>query len=214
VQQILNVITPSETYDLVSLAELKMKLGVPDTDTSKDAMLQEFITNTSDVLARYCNRVFAYEEVEETFYQLADGNSARLYLSRWPVKLADIQAITQDGDDILPLDASNWVLEESTGTLYMRYTNQPWYGDIYVAYSGGYALPDGAPAALKFAAEAAIRESYMTWIRNPQSFGVRMIAHKENRVSYYGPNMFPTVGLPATWTFINQLLYKFMRPWV
>jgi gp6-like head-tail connector protein len=216
VQQILNVLTPSQTYDLVTLDEMKMKLNIPLTDTSKDALLQELITNASDTIARLCNRVFAFEEVNETFYQLEDGYGAisrRLYLSRWPVAASDVTALTQDGTDILT-EPTGWILEESTGTLYFPPPSGVWGGVIDVTYSGGYPLPDGAPGSLKFAVEAALRESYMSWIRSPGTFGVRLIAHKDSRVSYYGPNMFPTMGLPATWTFIHEILKKYTRFWV
>ena len=225
-QQIINVITPSVTYDLVTLDEMKMKLLIPTTNTQWDALLQELIDNISDTIARMCNRVFAYEEVEETFYQLEDNcYTQRLYLSRWPVVLADIKTFTQDGTDITSWLTSGGpilpngnggacVLEQKTGTLYLPSDLGPWNGVIDLTYSGGYQLPDGAPGALKFCVEALIRESYMSWIRNPALFGVRQIAHKESRIGYYGPNMFPTMGIPETWKQVENLLYKFIRHWV
>jgi hypothetical protein len=222
VQQILNVITESSTQDLVSLDDMKQKLHIPPTDTTKDFLLQEIITNTSGAIAEMCNRVFGKGKVEETFYQLEDATTPatrRLYLSRWPVAKADIETFTQDGVDYLP-DAigpphlGSWVLEESTGTLYQQPPAGAWGGVIDVVYTGGYDLPDGAPGALKFATEALIRESYTSWIRNPSSFGVRQIGHKEARVSYYAPNMFPTLGIPATWTQVGGVLHKFTRYWM
>lgn len=211
-QQILNVITPSPTQDLVSLDDMKQKLFIVSTDTTKDFLLQELISNTSETIAQLCNRVFGYEEVDETFYQLEDDHSQRLYLSRWPVALADLETVTQDGNDILT--NADWVLEESTGTLYRQSSLGPWYGVIDVNYSGGYQLPDGAPGSLKFCVEALIREGYMSWIRSPQSFGVRQISHKEARIGYYGPNLFPTLGLPATWQSVQSILNKYIRHWV
>jgi hypothetical protein len=89
-----------------------------------------------------------------------------------------------------------------------------WTGVIDVVYSGGYQLPDGAPGSLKFVCEALIREGYMSWIRNPALFGVRQIAHKESRIGYYGPNMFPTMGLPDTWKAFQSVLNKYIRHWV
>jgi hypothetical protein len=213
-QQILNVITPSPTQDLVSLEDMKQKLFIADTDTSKDFLLQEIITNTSEVVGKLCNRVFGYEEVDETFYQLDDDSSKRLYLSRWPVVEADITALTQDGTDLTAELGTNFVLEQLTGTLYMLPDNGPWYGTIDVTYSGGYQLPDEAPASLRFATEALIREAYMSWLRPVGSFGVRQIAHKEARISYYAPNLFPTTGVPATWATVMNILNKYVRHWV
>lgn len=227
-QQILNVLTPSDSEDLVSLEEMKMKLMIDDSDTSKDALLQELITNMSGTIAQMCNRAFGYAEVEETFYQLEDDPlwTQRLYFSRWPVQLADIASLTQDGVDIsgwlstIPGNIINGktgpqcVLEQDTGTLYRPSFLGTWQGVIDVVYSGGYQLPDGAPASLKFAVEAVIRESYMSWIRDPSMFGVRQISHKESRIGYYGPNMFPTTGLPETWKNVQSVLNRFTRFWV
>jgi hypothetical protein len=213
-QQLLNVLTPATSQDLVSLDDMKIKMGIPPTTTTTDAMLQELITNTSEMIARLCNRVFGYEEVDETFYQLEDDSSQRLYLSRWPVASADITAITQDGADLLPTFKSSWLLEESTGTLYLPPNLGTWYGVIDVVYSGGYKLPDEAPGPLGFAVEALLREQYMSWIRSPSSFGVRQIRHKESSIGYYAPNLFPTAGLPATWTAVQSVLNKYIRHWV
>ena len=178
-QQTLNVLTPSSTYDLVTLDEMKMKLMIPPTTTTWDPLLNELIPNISDTIARMCNRVLAYEKVEETFYQLEDNcYTQRLYLSRWPVVLADITAFTQNGVDITswfaPIPGSitpvgvggQCILEQDTGTIYMPSNLGPWWGTIDVTYSGGYQLPDGAPGTLKFCVEALIRESYMSWISN------------------------------------------------
>ena len=225
-QQILNVIVPATAtppagaYDLVTLAEMKMKLLIDPSNTTFDGLLTELITNMSETIATMCNRVFIKEDVEETFYQLNDGNGTtqRLYLSRWPVKLSDITAITLNGADILPNNISNttagqWVLEETTGTIYQSSDFGAWYGCVDVDYAGGYD-PSEIPGTLKFCVEALIRESYMSWIRNPALFGVRLISHKESHIGYYGPNMFPTIGLPQTWTTINNLLAKYIRQWV
>jgi hypothetical protein len=218
-QQLLNVLTPATSQDLVSLANMKMKMGIDPSNTTWDALLQELITNTSETIAKLCNRVFGYETVDETYYQLADSPSPptqRLYLSRWPVVTADITSITQDGTDLLPTLNINWFLEESTGTLYQLQSLGQWIctTSIDVQYSGGYQLPNSAPGPLAFAVEALIREQYMSWIRSPSSFGVRQIRHKESSIGYYGPNLFPTTGLPATWTTVQTVLNKYRRDWV
>jgi hypothetical protein len=222
-QQILNVLTPADTYDLVSLEQIKTALLISATDSSKDALLQMQITQISEMIAKLCNRVFGYEEVDETFYQLNDECSPptrRLYLSRWPVLLDDIETFTMskapgDSVDMLPaLATGDWVLEEQTGTLYRREDLGAWYGTVDVVYSGGYHLPDDTPGLVQFAVQALIRESYMAWIRNPALFGVRQIGHKEARIGYFGPNMFPTLGLPETWKTVEALLQKYIRHWV
>jgi len=225
VQQIFNEVTPPSTNDLVSLADMKTKLMIASTDTSKDALLGELITNMSAVVARLCNRVFGYRAVHETFYQLNDQNDAgpatrRLYLSQWPVVLTDIQSIstTQDGSgvstDLLPMADQTWFLEEATGTLYQRPDQGPWYNTIDVVYSGGYELPDDAPPDLVYAVEATIREQYYVAIRNPNLFGVRQLSHKESRVAFYPPNMYSTAGLPQTWSTLQMVLSRYARHWI
>jgi hypothetical protein len=224
-QQLLNVITPADSQDLVSLDEMKVKLNIPAGNTSQDALLQNLITNISEAVAKMCNRVFSYEEVAETFFQLNDEwcgapPTQRLYLSRWPVVLADITSITTTVDgggsltDLLPSVNQDWWLEQETGTLYQRPDLGPWINTVEVQYSGGYELPDDAPGALKFGVEALLREGYSAWTRNPALFGVRQIAHKESRIGYYGPDMFPTLGMPATWKQVEALLSKYIRHWV
>ena len=224
-QQLLKVVTPADSQDLVSLDEMKVKLGISEGDTSQDVLLQNLITNVSEAIAKMCNRVFGYEVVDESFFQLNDEwcgapPTRRLYLSRWPVVLDDISAITTtiDGSgivtDLLPTVNQNWWLEEETGTLYQRPDLGPWINTVEVQYSGGYELPDDAPGALKFGAEALLREGYAAWTRSPSLFGVRQLSHKESRIGYYGPNMFPTLGMPATWKQVEALLNKYIRHWV
>lgn len=224
-QQILIEITPPTSIDLVSLDDMKMKLLIADTDTTKDELVAELITNMSAVVARLCNRVFGFRDVHETFYQLNDQNpvnpaTRRLYLSQWPVAQGDIATLTstQDGSgvlvDLLPALGDTVILEEATGTLYQRPDIGPWYGTIDVVYSGGYDLPTDTPPDLAFAVEAAIREQYYVAIRNPSLFGVRQLAHKESRVGFYPPNMFPTAGLPQTWSTLQMVLSRYSRHWI
>ena len=61
------VITPADSYALLTLDELKLAFGIPLTDTTRDAQLQAMIDGYSDVIATLCNRTFAKETVEETW---------------------------------------------------------------------------------------------------------------------------------------------------
>ena len=61
------MLQPADSYALLTLDELKVILNLPLTDTSEDAQLQMWIDQYSDVVATMCNRVFAYETVEETW---------------------------------------------------------------------------------------------------------------------------------------------------
>jgi len=222
-QHILNVVTRWPTQDLLTLAELKTQLRIPDTDTSKDAELNLIIDGVSAQIATMANRVFGFDEVKETFYNSVDMD--RLFFSQWPVKLADIQMLQLDGVNILPtIDVKpgspngDWILEEETGTLFRP--NAPWNGTLFAHYSGGWKIPDAAPADLKRAASVAMREDYYTYVRGTVLSGVRMIAHKGARVQYYPPGQISatqTAGGPPQgpiWTSVMSVVMKYVRHWI
>jgi len=54
-----------------------------------------------------------------------------------------------------------------------------------ISYTGGYDLPNDAPESLRQAAILLTRESYYAAIRGDAS--VKMVGHKESRVSYFDP---------------------------
>ncbi len=95
------VLTPATTYDLTTLANIKDDLAIPATDTSSDATLARFITEQSQLVAQYCNRVFPIETVQDSIlldrdaypYQVP-GTQMLLQLSRWPV-VAVISVVDQ-----------------------------------------------------------------------------------------------------------------------
>jgi hypothetical protein len=230
-QHILKVLTPADSVALLSLEEAKLVLNIPGSDTTKDATLTMLIEQTSDVLATLANRVFVYEEVQETFYAI-NNNEQRLYFSRWPVKLENIQMLSVDDVDILqPLNTrlagtkarvsnDDWVLEESTGTLFMKPTGV-WSGTVDSIYSAGYVSPDEVPPALKQCAIMVLREAYYQFLRGAMLSGVRMIAHKHARVMYYPQGGVVATGSsgglaasPAVARSIDNVLMHYVRHWV
>ncbi len=86
------VLTAAANYDLTTLANIKDDLAIPATDTTSDTTLTRFITEQSQLVGQYCNRVFPIETVQDTItldrdvypYQVP-GMQAVLQLSRWPV---------------------------------------------------------------------------------------------------------------------------------
>src|SRR5215203_1386632 len=210
-QHILNELTEPTSVALISLADMKTVLGIPANDTTKDAQLAILVDNMSTTLAGLVNRVFAFRKVEETFYEVE--NSRRLYFSQWPVKLADIESLTENGVDIRA--NTDWVLEEKTGTLFRP--NGFWYGDVNSIYSGGYKLPEGAPKDLMHAATAVTREGYYIGLRGSTLAGVKMLAHKQARVMFYQAGDSQSVGSagsPATWGAVQHVLDHYIRHWI
>jgi len=214
-QHILNVITPATSLDLMTLHEMKVALRIADTDTSKDEELAMIIDGVSEQIARMANRVFGYEEVDETFYDVV--NQKRLYFSRWPVTMADIESFNCDGTDIM--NDGTWVLEEKTGTLYKPDPNG-WNGSFFCRYHGGYKLPDDAPNDLKRVAMLAAREDYYAYLRGSIMSGVRMVSHKHARVQYYPPGQIAEStksgpnNLSPIWNAVNVVLQHYFRSWV
>jgi hypothetical protein len=194
-------------YDLLTLAEAKTFLGI--TDTSKDAQISMWITMASLTIAEMCNRVFAYEEVRETWFCLASNS---LYLTRWPVKAEDIESITENGT---PTDPTSYTLEEKKGHLLKP---SGWTVPIVIIYWGGYHLPDEAPADLKFAAAILIQEMRAQSLVAQMS-GIRMLSHKSARVMFYDPSKAAQMAKsgaaysPAE-TRARALLSNYTRYWV
>jgi hypothetical protein len=207
------VLTPATSYDLATLAEVKMMIGIAATDTSEDALLAMWITAYSDIIATMCNRVFGYEEVEETWRgdtKPYDTDCGRVFLTRYPVVQSDIQSVTgPDGTDL----SGGYELESASGKL--QFFNIPWSEPIRITYSGGYQLPDDAPPALKQAL-ALLLQVARVWQSRGMTAGVRSISHRESRVQFF--DIFQELGkMGAPGPFgmasgmISSLLYKYTR---
>jgi hypothetical protein len=210
VDTILKILTPATTYDLVTLDELKLMLGIATTDTSEDAILQVYITDYSDIISRMCNRVFAYEEVQETVRCL---QPSRYYVSHWPLLETDIDSVeTPSGT---PIDSAMYEVEQESGKIEFTGGNQS--EPILVHYSGGYNLPTAAPPALKAACVMCIREA-RTWAMRQAVSGIRSISHKESRVMYFDVNAAlgkkVTTPMDFVQSVVDTMLYHYMRLWV
>jgi hypothetical protein len=178
----IKVITPATSYDLCTLDEIKVMLGIALTDTSEDALLQVWITQYSDMIATMCHRVFAYEEVTETWRGDTlpfDTDNGRIFLTHYPVADGDIQSVTgPDGTDI----SGGYELENKSGKI--QFFNISWSEPIRITYSGGYVLPDDAPPALKQALGLLVQYARI-WQTRALATGVRSISHRESRIQFY-----------------------------
>jgi Phage gp6-like head-tail connector protein len=182
--------------DLVTLDDLKLELGI--TGTTEDAALQARITRLSDQIAEYCDRIFALIDVEETFAFNAGARMCPhggthpipLVLMQYPV--TEIASLTRDGAAISPAD---YDLNSASGLLWPR--TGLWSGRIVANYSGGYNLPDDAPATLQSAVIEAVRQRRAYSGRDPS---VREIGHDTTRVGYYSEPLNSTHGLAQSVT--------------
>ena len=218
-----NVLTPNDVVGLISLEDCKILLDIASGDTSKDAQLQMLIDQNSMVLAEMANRdTWAKEKVIETWECVPpvccpDG-SARIWLTRAPVKKADIESVESPRGTII--DPNDYEVEERTGQVKFPGGAS---GQIIITYTGGFDLPDEAPLALQQAASMMVR-SYRTEAAQASTSGagVRMIAHKESRIMYFSPKDMAggtsgsSGGVSATSSdsTIKNLLSKYTRYWM
>jgi len=185
---IIKILVAAESFDLLSLDELKAALGIPPADTTQDAQLQTLITRYSDVVSVLCNRVFAKEEVRETWRCLG---SRRVFLSHWPAHEEDIASVESPRGSVL--DPSGYEFEEKSGKLELFATQSE---PVVINYTGGFDLPDEAPPALKQATELLIREE-MAYAARISMSGIRSISHKEARVQFFDPSVLERAQMAA-----------------
>jgi len=216
-----NVLTPNDVVGLISLEDCKILLDIASGDTSKDAQLQMLIDQNSMVLAEMANRdTWAKEKVIETWECVPpvccpDG-SARIWLTRAPVKKADIESVESPRGTII--DPNDYEVEERTGQVKFPGGAS---GQIIITYTGGFDLPDEAPLALQQAASMMVR-SYRTEAAQASTSGagVRMIAHKESRIMYHSPKDMAAGGSAGvsgstpSETALRNLIGKYTRLWI
>jgi hypothetical protein len=199
------IITPATSFALMTLDELKKALGAPTGTPATDEQWTWLIEANSATISELCNRVFAKEEVEESWRDLVNR---RVFLTHYPVKEADIQSVTTNGTDRL-----DWELEEASGKLSIFTDRQE---PIVVRYTGGFDLPDEAPMPLKQAA-VLMSANWKAQLAMVQVTGVRMIAHKEARVMFHTPTTgggggaSSSGGVPPA---VESILSQYTRFWV
>ena len=176
----IEVITPASGVDLVTLDEAKLLMGMSTTDTSDDTQLQLWIDINSATIATMCNRTLGREEVNESWRELAPGH--RIFLSRRPVSIDDIQSVEANG---ALLDPTEYELEEASGKLSI-FTQTYWPEPVIVHYTGGYNLPDEAPLPLKRACGLLNVQSKLLASIGTVG-GVRLLGHKEARIAFHDP---------------------------
>jgi hypothetical protein len=210
------VITLASSYDLATLDEMKIMLGIPATDTSEDQLVSMWIEQYSDVIATMCNRVFAKEKVEESWRgdtKPFDTDNGRVFLTHYPVADADIESITAPDGTLID---TGYELENRSGKL--QFFGPSWSEPIRITYTGGYDLPDDAPPALKQALAILVGAARVFHSRQLTS-GIRSISHRESRVQFFDVNaaMAKMGGfgpLAQAAQTVNALLYKYMRFYV
>lgn len=205
------VVEPASSFDLLTLEEAKVLLGIHATDTSQDEQLALQISIWSATVAEICNRTFAKEKVVETWREVENG---RLFPTHYPIQPDDIESVTC-GDALLT--AADYELEPASGKLtLLPAPGSHWLDAAVVTYSGGFELPDEAPLPLKQATLLLIREERIL-SKQAAVAGIRSLTHKESRVMFFDPNAVLIKqsstggsGVKA----VDSLLKQYMRFWV
>jgi hypothetical protein len=169
--EILDEATDSAGPDLISLNDLKLALGI--IGTTDDAQLQAMITFQSRIIAEYCHRRFGRADAMETFtFDRGETMPARmaLTLSLYPV----VEILTVSS-------ATDYQFDPASGRVWVN----GWWcsnGSVAITYSGGYDLPEEAPARLQKAVIEAVREGRTSGTRDPS---IREVQHGDTRIAYF-----------------------------
>ena len=178
---ITSIVTPAASYNLVTLAQVKLELGIPSNDTTDDQYLNQKITSISALVSKYCNRPFVTETYQdiylpdrgiEPFHSI--GRFRPLQLTNWPVQSISSIVVAPG-----PTSASNETLTEGVDFVlnnrpgqvirYSETTGLPCSWQPYpttIVYVAGYAT---IPADLVDQLLALIAGKYQTKGINPMT---------------------------------------------
>jgi len=179
--------------DLISLDDLKLALGIEGA--TEDTQLQAMITMQSRLIAEYCDRRFGLAEAMEIFtFDRGEVMPVRgaLTLSLYPV--AEVIEISTGAD---------YEFDPATGRLW--HGSGYWCGPVSVNYSGGYDLPEEAPARLQKAVIEAVNESRTIGSRDPS---IQMVTHGDTSIRY-----FTSSTSSASSGFLSAPVIDLIRPY-
>jgi hypothetical protein len=211
------VLTPATSYDLMTLDEAKLLLGINPADNTQDDLIAMLISTYSADVSVRCDRRFGRERVQETWRDVYNG---RLALRHWPVKQTDIESVVAGGSGVA---VGSYELEERSGKLSFVAANDAttsvWPQSVIVTYTGGFNLPDDPSLelqGLKRAVALLIMEYKMRLVQ-AQVAGIRQVSHREARVTFFDPNavLIRMAGAktPSTQA-VDALLSNYIRFWM
>jgi len=212
--QFLTVIdqTSDVMYDLTTVEKVNAEFKLTSSPAN-DAAVQADITENSRIIAELCGRVFALQTVVETFrVGRSDPCGDTLNLSRYPV--TDFQSLTIGGAEV---DSDFYEIDQNAGIIYRLHGYWPYWSyffpqqaKIVATYSGGYNLPDDAPAALGRACIESIRDHRMLSARGLHA-GVQDVWAGDNRVRYFDLNT--KAGAGAHITGVSAMIEGLISPY-
>lgn len=114
----------------------RKRIGLPDSDTSRDADLQACMDVALALAEKYCDRRFMFKAGEVVLFR--DARRADLHVYRWPIKaITSVQASQADGsmwDVPYVVDKDLGVVYLGSGSGVARAVSR----DITVTFDGGF----------------------------------------------------------------------------
>jgi len=210
---IVQILQTATNYDLTTVADTNQFLNLVSS-AENDAIVANQITMASQIIANQCDRVFAMQDVIETFVMRWGETAEVLNLDRPPVMtLTSIvengQTVSPDFYDVDPTKGFVW-LRTGTSTFWPYMSANGWASNrIAVTYTGGYDLPDGAPADLELACLLLIKEQRFLQTRGDPS--IRSVSHSDLTIFYQQGAAGIAAGQGALPPAVDRLLapYKF-----
>ncbi len=205
-KSIVTVLGPTDpVYDLTTVDAVNAALGL-DSNTADDAITAAQITNASRIIAELCDRNFALLDVSESFRVQWGEPVHALYLRQYPVE--QVVSITQDTSEA---DATMYEIDDEAGLLWMKCGR--WCGPVTAEYSGGYNLPDDAPALLAQACIEMVSGQRLLSATAAVDPNLREVQHGDTRVVYQ-TSAFGGSGVSASSsvpTSVTSLIDRYIR---
>src|SRR5262245_16134784 len=215
---ILNIIdesTDSAGPDLISLDDLKLALGI--ADDSQDAQLQAAITFQSRLIAEYCDRRFGLAQAIETFtFDPGETLPMRqaLVLKLYPVtEISEVSTTGATGADYHfdPASGRLWLPGNQYYGYWMYGPYEYWPNTVAVTYTGGFDLPEQAPARLQRAVIEQVNAGLQSGTRDPT---IREVQHGDTRISYMSPSFVAGSSGQHLTASVTDLIQPYRRLYV
>jgi uncharacterized phiE125 gp8 family phage protein len=163
---------PLNTNALVNLAETKVWLDIPSSDTAQDALVEGLINSATAQIEKYCAR--AFKRLQRT--ELYDGRSSDLLLlTHYPAEKP--LSIKVFGNE---LDQDSFGLQdEMTVKLVSGNVFPSGSLNVEVTYFAGYAsIPDDLQTACKFLVQ------WLYNIRSDRRVGIQSKGKQSEQISF------------------------------
>lgn len=176
---------------LVTLADIKVYMGIQPSDTGQDALLTIFQEAVEQQVLNFCDCSFESTVVED---EVHDGIRADI-ITPHNIPIISVQEVAIDvlpGGNGTPLVAEqDYYHDENAITLIFRQT--PFYrGAVRISYTHGYA---SVPADVKLAVYEAVKANYQSRKNNREGVASR---RKQDEAEGYTGAWDPRSGLPTS----------------